>query len=110
MSSIWQPIRTAPKDGTSILIFEAHLGPAGIVRLSRWRDDTIPSGWTGAENSPSHWLPLPLAPNAAGRSRAHDGRETSTDTDTATILSLVEARRIASNPAQARTPLQTKKE
>jgi hypothetical protein len=61
----WQPISTAPKDGTSILIFEAHWGTEGIVRVSRWRDDTIPSGWTGVENAPSHWLPLPVPPNRA---------------------------------------------
>ena len=69
MSFEWQPISTAPRDGTSILIFEAHVGTAGIlqvsrgiVRVSRWRDDTIPSGWTGAEKAPTHWLPLPLPP------------------------------------------------
>jgi len=61
----WQPISTAPKDGTSILIFVTDEGKAGIVRVSRWRDDTIPSGWTGAENAPSHWLPLPLPPKLA---------------------------------------------
>jgi hypothetical protein len=60
--SDWQPISTAPKDGTIILIFERRVGTAGLVRVSRWRDDTIPSGWTGAENPPSHWLPLPLPP------------------------------------------------
>ena len=59
----WQPMSTAPKDGTSILLFEAQEGTAGIVRLSRWRDDTIPAGWTGSERAPSHWLPLPLPPN-----------------------------------------------
>ncbi len=58
----WQPISTAPRDGTSILIFEADEG-TGSVRVARWRDDTIPTGWTGSERSPSHWLPLPLPPN-----------------------------------------------
>ena len=32
----WQPISTAPKDGTNILIFESD---EGTVRISRWRDD-----------------------------------------------------------------------
>ena len=62
MTFEWQPISTAPKDGTSILIFEAQVCTAGVVRVSRWRNDTIPSGWAGAENAPSHWLPLPLPP------------------------------------------------
>jgi hypothetical protein len=55
----WQPISTAPKDGTNILIFESD---EGTVRISRWRDDTIPTGWTGIERVPSHWLPLPEPP------------------------------------------------
>ena len=59
----WQPISTAPKDGTRILVFEAEEGTAGTVRVSYWRDDTIPTGWTGGEHSPSHWLPLPHPPN-----------------------------------------------
>jgi len=59
----WQPISTAPKDGTSILIFEADDGTTGTVRVARWRDDTIPTGWTGSEHAPSHWLPLPQPPS-----------------------------------------------
>jgi hypothetical protein len=70
MSFEWQPISTAPKDGTNILIFEAQVGTAGVVRVSRWRDDTIPSGWTGAENAPSHWLPLPLPPQRPSKFEA----------------------------------------
>lgn len=56
----WQPISTAPRDGTNILIYEAD---EGTVRVARWRDDTIPTGWSGSERTPSHWLPLPLPPN-----------------------------------------------
>jgi hypothetical protein len=59
----WQPISTAPRDGTSILIYDADEGTTGSVRVARWRDDTIPTGWSGSERSPSHWLPLPLPPN-----------------------------------------------
>ena len=79
----WQPISTAPKDGTSILIFERHVGTArltelsrGIVRVSRWRDDTIPSGWAGAEHAPSHWLPLPLPPDQPAKFEAAAVKET----------------------------------
>ena len=59
----WQPISSAPKDGTRILIYEAEQGTPGTVRISHWRDDTIPAGWTGSERPPSHWLPLPLPPD-----------------------------------------------
>jgi hypothetical protein len=98
MSFNWQPIRTAPKDGTRILIFEAHLGTAGIVRVSYWRDDTIPRGWVGAENAPSYWLPLPLPPTS--QSLAYD-------THAAKIFSMLEACR---NARDGPSPSQTKKE
>ena len=65
MSPKWQPISTAPRDGTNILIFEADEGTEGTVRIARWRDDTIPTGWTGSEHAPSHWLPLPLPPSTS---------------------------------------------
>jgi hypothetical protein len=62
----WQPISSAPKDGTRILVFEADEDTGETVRVSRWRNDTIPAGWAGGER-PSHWLPLPLPPNAPKR-------------------------------------------
>jgi hypothetical protein len=65
VSAKWQPISTAPKDGTKILIFEAEAGAPGTVKVSCWRDDTIPIGWTGSEHAPSYWLPLPPPPNNA---------------------------------------------
>jgi hypothetical protein len=112
VSEKWQPISTAPKDGTRILIFEAQVGTAGIVRVSRWRDDTIPNGWTGAESPPSHWLPLPLPPEwsrkleasvgkeALGQSLAGDGRETHADAAIAKVPTMDETRRVASNIAK----------
>lgn len=60
----WQPISTAPKDGTEILIFAEDEETTGNVLVSRWRNDTIPNGWAGSER-PSHWLPLPLPPKVA---------------------------------------------
>ena len=88
MSLKWQPISTAPTDGTSILIFEAHVGTAGIVRVSRWRNDTIPSGWAGAENVPSHWLPLPLPPELPRKFEASVVRDATVTADTAKVLTI----------------------
>ena len=63
----WQPIETAPRDGREILCFEN-----GIIRvcrpkqfnLDRWeyfRNEQFCPGHTFSL-SPSHWMPLPSAP------------------------------------------------
>jgi hypothetical protein len=57
----WQPIETAPKDGTEILLFSGW-----DIGLCYWRNDSCFLGWTwGAGNrfnNPSHWMPLPQPP------------------------------------------------
>lgn len=69
----WQPMETAPKDGTTVLAYR----PSGAGFVSR--QDVVPvhwSDWGGGEweNSTSgykifdaltHWKPLPAAPTAA---------------------------------------------
>jgi len=60
----WQPITTAPKDGTVILIFQANSMTGGKVKLVCWRDDTVPKGWNATEDSPTHWMPLPNPPDS----------------------------------------------
>jgi len=66
----WQPIETAPRDGTEVLIFEARhsFGYDYAVGkfVLRWDGDTI-GGWSNrnsssAYNHPTHWQPLPLPP------------------------------------------------
>ena len=74
MSAGWQPIETAPKDGTRILVYAAKLGHD--IRPSRhglhvdfWHDKDIFNfeGW-GHFNPQyfpaTHWHPLP--PNPEG--------------------------------------------
>jgi hypothetical protein len=34
------------------------------MRVTFWRDDTVPKGWTAGELAPTHWMPLPVPPNA----------------------------------------------
>lgn len=59
--AVWQPIETAPKDGTEILLYSLN-----DIGLCYWRDDFVMQGWTwGLEkrfNNPTHWMPLPKAP------------------------------------------------
>ena len=55
----WQPIETAPKDGTPVLLW----GPWGEVGMWCY---SHPIGWNdGYEalmHTPTHWMPLPEAP------------------------------------------------
>jgi len=60
-NSAWQPIETAPKDGSDILVFES--GFWHIVywnkQLSWW--DTVDCV-ESSDFNPTHWQPLPTAP------------------------------------------------
>ena len=82
--SEWQPIETAPKDGTAILVCWAFNSEGPI----RWEEDPATAGvfvqvasWCGAEEwvvycsmvqdprlhfNPTHWMALPDAPTVKG--------------------------------------------
>ena len=69
----WKPIKTAPKDGTEILLFDGH-----NMRVASWKDTLMIGGltsfeWVYAEiiedwpdcltvDKPTHWRPKPLPP------------------------------------------------
>jgi hypothetical protein len=67
----WQPIETAPRDGTPMLVwirFESD--PAGFIAVCKWVEhprypwkptDTDASG-AYATRGPTHWMPLPDPP------------------------------------------------
>jgi len=59
----WQPIETAPKDGTRILTFSprAPESEKAPIRINEWRGR---DWWcTNAEYwPPTHWMPLPAPP------------------------------------------------
>jgi hypothetical protein len=54
----WQPIETAPKDGTEILLTDGYYKRTGYwaKRIAAWSIDAVPP-----LNMPTHWLPLPAA-------------------------------------------------
>lgn len=65
--SEWQPIETAPKDGSSVLTFSPNDGYPLIVF---WQDEMWLIDWDhdrayGLEpdDKPTHWMPLPEPPN-----------------------------------------------
>lgn len=92
MSSEWQPIETAPRDGTPLLLYlkrepERHYPLRGIVpnyAIGFWEhrcwkaiegEDCGSMGgeftgwmedWVGLDLEPTHWLPLPPPPQMTG--------------------------------------------
>lgn len=71
ISEAWQPIATAPHDGTSVLVYapankcayyDRHQRPCWSV--DHWHYTTHGAGWyKQAPDTPwTHWMPLPEAP------------------------------------------------
>jgi len=65
----WQPIKTAPKDGTRIIIFSERRG-AREARFYReneegaeWFDVIVGGGPVTHFYDATHWMPLPQEPN-----------------------------------------------
>lgn len=59
----WQPIETAPKDGTQILV-PVTIG--GIMNVVSWWSGAWREGVNGMKlkNDPTHWMSLPPPPAA----------------------------------------------
>jgi len=70
----WQPIETAPKDGTDIIVMYIDIATQ-FVRIAFWLDyewDPSINGWwtydCGEDElmapiyAPTHWMPLPEPP------------------------------------------------
>jgi hypothetical protein len=57
--SEWQPIETAPKDETRVLLVASY----GTMHTAFWRDGLWRCGGMGQYfNNPTHWMPLPEPP------------------------------------------------
>lgn len=63
----WQPIETAPKNGTEVLVYDD-----GAIMVSSWLDDGQRAGWWDnglMDPPPTHWMPLPPPPDATTEPR-----------------------------------------
>jgi hypothetical protein len=65
--SEWQPIETAPKDGTAFIGYSPEYGWAGTVRFDLEDDEDPEIGnpnweFLGATVCCTHWMPLPEPP------------------------------------------------
>lgn len=66
LEAMWQPIETAPKDGTNIIANVPGFGMGKMVLFwmdSRWRES---AQMLGLKVEPTHWMPLPQPPRTTG--------------------------------------------
>jgi hypothetical protein len=70
----WQPIETAPRDGTSVLLINRN----GDIAAGLWLSDARGTGWFLAggnkpaalfnnHHGPTHWTRLPAVPPLGAR-------------------------------------------
>ena len=62
---MWQPIETAPKDGSFILL----ASPKGRIADGFWSLVYGVWSWPYVMVEPTHWMPLPERPNAQGEEK-----------------------------------------
>jgi hypothetical protein len=58
----WQPIETAPRDGTFILVYEPSEKPKWSVMVDFYIDAPEADKCCGWLGNPTHWMPLPDPP------------------------------------------------
>ncbi len=63
----WQPIETAPKDGTRVLLWRRAIRdqPTPIMADGFWCETCWV--WPYILSEPTHWQPLPAPPERAGK-------------------------------------------
>lgn len=73
---IWQPIETAPKDGTEVLLFDPNCEPKILIAsyavrerlrngkvIARYEQWEWPMILYSGRPNPTHWMPLPQEPD-----------------------------------------------
>lgn len=73
MNDAWEPIETAPKDGTKVDLWHPTKGRLenAFYQAQTYSPD-VPWGWSnpwwGRITGATHWMPLPLPPSPANSS------------------------------------------
>ncbi len=65
MTNKWQPIETAPKDGTHFIVFRPKAVPKRRVGEDYYMQDAEWKGILGKsrrDELPTHWMPFPNPP------------------------------------------------
>lgn len=59
----WEPIETAPKDGTDVLVFAPSLYGENKFQVAYcFYGQLWEYGYEGTPITPTHWMPLPKPP------------------------------------------------
>jgi hypothetical protein len=79
----WQPIETAPRDGTSVLVYPplwngrscsvAHYDNDEHAKPFWKRDDDMGRSTFSRAVPPTHWMPIPTPPNARNQACEPEG-------------------------------------
>lgn len=80
-ATAWQQIETAPKDGTTVVVYDPTLNFDRVTMAAWDRDEATEGGQCWREDShnfdrlnPTHWMPLP-SPPASSRDLASGGAQ-----------------------------------
>lgn len=80
---LWQPIETAPKDGSPVVALCDNAPCRILFQEGVWiwfkRARSVDGGWEWAKVEPTHWLPLMDAKFAGRVSQQRSGEEDSTE-------------------------------
>ena len=62
MTAEWQPIETAPKDGRDVLVANIDANVGRHVFIDNWNRSENRWDDTFADDTRTHWMPLPEPP------------------------------------------------
>lgn len=68
----WEPIETAPRDGTYVLGYGPHDGRGHYIDAIHFWQSRWTIEWMHGYGTPTHWMPLPAPPSERAKMDDHD--------------------------------------